>query len=143
MQKIARFGLQRGHYCHDHGFFLNGHATAGDVCSKPHGNWPVNAHDRALLGSGSSDAHSVVLNSEDLGIRGSLAQVALPKSMAPFRAGHLYFHGGASLAEAVVPVIIARLDNEEHLSTAKMSVELSYKTVPNELRHEFLYSKLF
>ena len=54
-------------------------------------------------------------------------QTALPKSMAPYRKGHLYFHGGASLAEAVVPVIIARLDNEEHLSTAKMSVELSYK----------------
>jgi hypothetical protein len=127
MHKLRGMDFKEAIIVTDHGFFLNGHATAGDVCSKPQGNWLVNAHDRALLGNGNSDTHSVVLNSEKLGIRGSLAQVALPKSMAPYRAGHLYFHGGASLAEAVVPVIIARLDNEEHLSTARMSVELSYK----------------
>ena len=55
-------------------------------------------------------------DAEKLGIRGDFAQVALPRSMAPYRAGHLYFHGGASLAEAVVPVLVARLDTEEPCS---------------------------
>ena len=113
MHKLRGMDFKEAIIVTDHGFFLNGHATAGDVCSKPQGNWPVNAHDRALLGNGNSDTHNVVLNSQKLGINGSLTQTALPKSMAPYRKGHLYFHGGASLAEAVVPVIIARLDNEE------------------------------
>ena len=127
LHKLRGMGFKEAVIVTDHGFFLNGHAEAGDVCTKPHGNWVLNAHDRALLGNGNSDPSNVVLNSEKVGIRGSFAQIALPKSMAPYRAGHLYFHGGASLAEAVVPVIIARLDNAEHLSAAKMTVELNYK----------------
>jgi hypothetical protein len=94
----------------DHGFFLNAQAEAGDVCVKPQGNWPVNAHDRMMLGNGTTDGHSLVVSAEKVGIRGDFAQVAIPRSMAPYRAGHLYFHGGASLAEAVVPVLVARLD---------------------------------
>ena len=35
----------------DHGFFLNAHAEAGDVCVKPQGNW-IAVHDRSLLGEG-------------------------------------------------------------------------------------------
>jgi hypothetical protein len=47
--------------------------------------------------------------------------------MAPYRSGHLYFHGGASLAEAVVPVLVARLDTATHTELRKAMVELSYK----------------
>ena len=127
LHKLRVMGFKEAVIVTDHGFFLNGHAEAGDVCLKPQGNWPINAHDRAMLGNGNSDAHSIVINSEKLGVRGNFAQIALPRSMAPYRAGHLYFHGGASLAEAVVPVLIARLDSEEPLSGGKMSVELIYK----------------
>ena len=44
-----------------------------------------------------------------------------------YRSGHLYFHGGASLAEAVVPVLVARLDTAAHAELRKVVVELSYK----------------
>ena len=33
----------------DHGFFLNAQAEAGDVCTKPSGDW-INVHERTLLG---------------------------------------------------------------------------------------------
>ena len=33
----------------DHGFFLNAHAEAGDLCAKPPGSW-LTVHDRSLLG---------------------------------------------------------------------------------------------
>src|SRR5690606_29381660 len=111
-----------------HGFFLNAQAEAGDVCVKPHGKWPVIAHDRMMLGDGAADGHSLVIHAEKVGIRGDFTQVALPRSMAPYRAGHLYFHGGASLAEAVVPVLIARLDTAPHVTSGKVSVDLSYKS---------------
>jgi hypothetical protein len=47
--------------------------------------------------------------------------------MAPYRAGHLYFHGGASLAEAVVPILVARLHVTEQPGLRKVLVELTYK----------------
>jgi len=127
LHKLRGMGFKDAVIVTDHGFFLNAQAEAGDVCVKPQGNWPVNAHDRMLLGDGSSDGHSLVVTAEKVGIRGDFSQVALPRSMAPYRSGHLYFHGGASLAEAVVPVLVARLDAAGHTEPHKVVVELSYK----------------
>jgi len=101
-------------------------AEAGDVCAKPRGKWLINAHDRLLLGEGNSDNHSLVIPSEKLGIRGAFSRCAVPRSIAPYRDGHLYFHGGASLAEAVVPVLVARLESVV-AGKEKFRVELSYK----------------
>jgi hypothetical protein len=109
----------------DHGFFLNAHAGPGDLCIKPPGNWlPV--HDRSLLGDGAADANNFAIAAEKVGIRGDFARFAGPRSMAPYRRGLLYFHGGASLQEAVVPVITVRLRARQP-EVAKASVALSYK----------------
>lgn len=127
LHKLRGMGFKEAVIVTDHGFFLNAQAEAGDVCVKPQGNWPVNAHDRMMLGTGSADSHSLVISAEKVGIRGDFQQVALPRSMAPYRSGHLYFHGGASLAEAVVPVLVARLDTAAHTELRKVVVELNYK----------------
>lgn len=127
LHKLRGMGFKEAVIVTDHGFFLNAQAEAGDVCVKPQGKWPVNAHDRMMLGNGSADGHSLVVSTEKVGIRGDFSQVALPRSMAPYRSGHLYFHGGASLAEAVVPVLVARLDTAAHGELRKVVVELSYK----------------
>ena len=92
----------------DHGFVLNAHAEAGDVCAKPAGVWTI-VHDRALLGEGEADASNFALPAEKVGVRGDFAKLGGPRSIAPYRKGLLYFHGGASLQEAVVPVITVRL----------------------------------
>lgn len=127
LHKLRGMGFKEAVIVTDHGFFLNAQAEAGDVCVKPQGKWPVNAHDRMMLGDGTADGHSLVVSAEKLGIRGDFTQVALPRSMAPYRSGHLYFHGGASLAEAVIPVLVARLDTAAHAELRKVVVELSYK----------------
>ena len=127
LHKLRGMGFRDAVIATDHGFFLNAQAEAGDVCIKPQGNWPITAHDRIMLGDGNADAHSTVIGAEKLGIRGDFAQVALPRSMAPYRAGHLYFHGGASLAEAVVPVLVARLDTNEPAAVGRVTVMLFYK----------------
>ncbi|GHT91725.1 PglZ domain-containing protein [Betaproteobacteria bacterium] len=126
LHKLRGLGFEEAVIVTDHGFFLNAQAEAGDVCVKPQGKWSVNAHGRMLLGAGTADTHNLVLGAEKVGIRGDFSQVALPRSMAPYRAGYLYFHGGASLAEAVVPVLVARLDSAP-VEARKVSVELSYK----------------
>lgn len=127
LHKLRGMGFNEAVIVTDHGFFLNAQAEAGDVCVKPQGKWPVTAHDRMMLGNGSSDGHSLVVSAEKVGIRGDFAQVAIPRSMAPYRAGHLYFHGGASLAEAVVPILVVRLDTASTAQPRKVAVELSYK----------------
>lgn len=127
LHKLRGMGFREAVIVTDHGFFLNAQAEAGDVCVKPQGNWPVTAHDRMMLGNGTSDDHSLVVGADKVGIRGDFAQVAIPRSMAPYRAGHLYFHGGASLAEAVVPILLCRLDATTEPALRKVVVELSYK----------------
>jgi len=127
LHKLRGMGFKEAVIVTDHGFFLNAQAEAGDVCVKPQGTWPVNAHDRMMLGNGTADSYSLVIGAEKVGIRGDFAQTALPLSMAPYRAGHLYFHGGASLAEAIVPVLIARLDHGANAEPRKIFVEMNYK----------------
>jgi len=127
LHKLRGMGFQEAIIATDHGFFLNAQAQAGDVCAKPQGNWPINAHDRMLLGDGAGDGHSLVVPAAKLGVLGDFAQAALPRSMAPYRDGHLYFHGGASLAEAVVPILVARLDSADQPAIRRVTIELSYK----------------
>ena len=127
LHKLRGMGFKQAVIVTDHGFFLNAHAEAGDVCTKPQGDWPINAHDRMMLGAGQSDNHSLVLSAEKVGIRGDISQVAIPRSMAPYRNGHLYFHGGASLSEAVVPVLTVNLSSSQKSEISRVLIELSYK----------------
>lgn len=111
----------------DHGFFLNGHADAGDICTKPEvGDWIV-AHDRALLGTGSGDEQTLVMPTEKLGIRGDFDCFGAPRSLAPYRRGIRFFHGGASLQEAIVPAITVVLQNQSGRETPVATVRLGYK----------------
>jgi hypothetical protein len=110
----------------DHGFVLNAHAEAGDVCAKPAGDWVV-VHDRALLGEGEADASNFALPAERAGVRGDFAKLGGPRSLAAYRKGLLYFHGGASLQEAVIPVITVKLKQAMQPQLATARVTLSYK----------------
>jgi len=126
IHKLKKAGFHDVIVATDHGFFLNAQAEAGDVCAKPSGNW-INVHERSLLGDGAADSHSFVMSAAKLGIRGDFDQVAGPRSMAPYRSGMLYFHGGSSLQEAVVPVLTARLEAAEQPAIQQATVVLSYK----------------
>lgn len=110
----------------DHGFFLNGHADAGDLCAKPPGHW-LTVHDRALLGEGTGDGQNFAVPTERVGIRSDLGVFAAPKSMAPYRRGLRFFHGGPSLQEAIVPVIVVQLRSAEASAAAIATVRLSYR----------------
>jgi hypothetical protein len=127
LYKLRDLGFKEAIIVTDHGFFLNPEPEAGDVCIKPQGKWPINAHDRMMLGDGVGDAHNLVVGAEKVGISGDFVQAAMPLSMAPYRSGHLYLHGGASLQEAVVPILVVRLDTSDLAPHRKVVVELSYK----------------
>jgi hypothetical protein len=54
--------------------------------------------------------------------------------MAPYSRGMLYFHGGASLQEAVVPVITIVLKEQEKPAAQIARVELNYKQGSSKVR---------
>jgi len=126
LHKLAQAGFHDLVIATDHGFFLNAQAQPGDVCTKPPGTWlPV--HDRCLLGDGAADNHNFVVRADRVGVRGDFHQVASPRSMAPYKSGLLYFHGGASLQELVVPVLTLRLESGRAPALAQATVRLGYK----------------
>ena len=127
LDRLKTLGFKEAIIVADHGFFLNVHAEAGDVCMKPEGTWYVNEHNRMLLGEGAGTVHSVVIPAEKLGIKGVSLQASFPRSMAPFKAGQLYLHGGVSLPEIIVPVLVVRLDAKENKRQSEVVVQLSYK----------------
>jgi hypothetical protein len=111
----------------DHGFFLNGHAEAGDVCARPSaGDW-ITIHDRALLGTGSGDTQTFVMPTEKVAIRGDFEFFGAPRSMAPYRRGLRFFHGGPSLQEAIVPAITVAFQDQAEREPVVANVLLSYK----------------
>ena len=126
LRKLAEAGFQDAIILTDHGFFFNTALEAGDQCSKPSGDW-VNVHERMLLGDGTPDKDNLVIASTFLGIRGDFNQVAVPRALVTYRAGMTYFHGGISLQEAIVPVILLRLHAPEKKSETKLSIVLNYK----------------
>lgn len=126
IHKLTQRGFHEVVIATDHGFFMNNHAGAGDVCAKPAGNWLM-VHDRCALGDGSVDSHHLLMSAEKLGIRGDFSKFAAPQTLAAYRTGLLYYHGGASLQECVVPVITMQLKVQEQPSLDKAAITISYK----------------
>jgi hypothetical protein len=125
IHKLKSMGFQEAIIATDHGFFLNTHAEAGDVCAKPAGAWTI-VHDRFALGDGVGDDANFALPADHLGIHGNFARAAGPRGLVPYRAGQLYFHGGISLQECVVPVLSMRLGAEPP-EQQRVKVSLLYK----------------
>jgi hypothetical protein len=126
IRKLAELRFREVVIATDHGFFLNAGAGPGDVCPRPPGDW-LALHERFLLGEGADSPAVFSVPAAKVGIRGDFGRAAGPKGLACFRAGELYFHGGASLQEAVVPVIVVRLRSAQDLLPKKPTVELNYK----------------
>ncbi len=126
IHRLRGLGFQDAFIFTDHGFFMNTGMEAGDVCAKPPGNW-ISLHDRILLGDGSEDGANLVMAAETLGIRGDFNQVAVPRAMVAYSAGHKYFHGGISLQEAIVPIIELKLAAIEDDVAQPPTIMLIYK----------------
>jgi len=125
--KVRMLGFRNVIVVTDHGFMLNAAAEIGDICPKPSGgHWKL-AHDRILLGEGDGDAHNFAMTATKLGVRASFSKIAGPRSMAPYRAGVLFFHGGLSLQEAIVPVVKIRFSAQVQDATAPVSVRITRK----------------
>jgi len=125
VNRLKQMGFHEVVIATDHGFVLCPSPQAGNVCTKPPGEW-INVHERCLLGRGTANLDNIVIPAERAGIRGDFEHLASPKGLVPYRSGMQYFHGGVSLQETVIPVLVLKLQ-EKQPDFRNPQVSLSYK----------------
>lgn len=123
---LSKLGFSEAIIATDHGFFMNTHAGPGDTCSKLPGDW-VNIHERSLIGNGVPDNKHFCIQTEKAGIKGDFQFFAGPLSLASYKSGMLYYHGGCSLQECIVPVIQLNFKKQLAPDGNDVSIELNYK----------------
>jgi hypothetical protein len=126
IHRLRQQGFKEVVIATDHGFCMNTHAGAGDVIQKPVGDWLV-VHERCALGDGSVAEDHIVTDADKVGVHGDFNRLAAPRSLAAYRAGLAYYHGGVSLQECVLPLITMQLKGEDQPTTTRPTVLLDYK----------------
>jgi hypothetical protein len=125
---VVSQGFNRVLIASDHGHMMLPEIPSGDVVHAPPGGWPASKR-RCLLGSGLAHADSTVtLKAEHVGIQGDVQEVCLPIGFRVFSAGDGYFHGGLSLQEALVPVVVFRAGRETPSSGGKPDIDIRYRS---------------
>ncbi|MCF8075505.1 MAG: PglZ domain-containing protein [Desulfotignum sp.] len=125
--KLKTAGYNEAVIATDHGFFMNAHAGPGDTCNRLSGNW-LTIHDRSLIGDGQTDARHYCISTQKAGIPCDEKCFAGPLSLAAYRSGMLYYHGGCSLQECVVPVIQLQITHQPaETSPGDAVIKLHYK----------------
>ena len=125
---VVAQGFNRVVISSDHGHMMLPEIPPGDVVQSPPGGWLENKR-RCRLGSGlSGTAGTVTLKAGHVGVQGDLQEVCLPIGFRVFSDGPSYFHGGLSLQEAVVPVIIYRAGDDAPGGGGKPEIDIRYRS---------------
>jgi hypothetical protein len=125
---VVSQGVDRVVISADHGHMMLPEIPAGDVVQAPPGGWLENKR-RCRLGSGlSASAGTVILKAGHVGVQGDVEEVCLPIGFRVFFEGEGYFHGGLSLQEAVVPVIMLRAEGGKLNAAGKPEIDIRYRS---------------
>jgi len=112
----------------DHGHMMLPEIPPGDVVQAPPGDWLENKR-RCRLGAGlSGAAGTVTLKAGHVGIQGDVGEICLPIGFRVFSDGEGYFHGGLSLQEAVVPVVLFRAGRGKRDPVGKPEIDIRYRS---------------
>jgi hypothetical protein len=125
---VVSQGIERAVISADHGHMMLPEIPAGDVLQTPPGGRLLSKR-RCVLGSGlAGSAGTVTWKAGQVGIQGDVHEVCLPIGFRVFSEGEGYFHGGLSLQEAVVPVIVFRAGGENHVVAGKPEIDIRYRS---------------
>lgn len=125
---VASQGFSRVVISSDHGHMLLPEIPAGDVVQSPAGGWLENKR-RCRLGSGlASKTGTITMKAAHVGIQGDVQEICLPIGFRVFSEGEGYFHGGLSLQEAVIPIVLFRAAAAESSRAGKPEIEILYRT---------------
>jgi len=125
---VVSQGVDRVVISADHGHMMLPEIPAGDVVQTPPGGRLLSKR-RCLLGSGlSGSPGTVTLKAGHVGVQGDAQEVCLPIGFRVFSEGEGYFHGGLSLQEAVVPVIVFRAGRGKQTTAGKPEIDVRYRS---------------
>ena len=125
---VVDAGFKRIVISSDHGHVLLPEIPAGDVVQGPSGRW-IETKRRCRLGSGlSGGVGTLTLKAGHVGVQGDVEEVCIPLGFKVFSDGEAYFHGGLSLQEAVVPVVVLQAGKEGELAAAKPEIDIRYRS---------------
>ncbi|MBW8191425.1 PglZ domain-containing protein [Neiella marina] len=141
VNKLQDQGFQKVFIVTDHGFYMNNAQEAGDTVTKPDNCWKVE-HQRMLLGTGNLDEYHYSLSSNNVGIKSNIQTFAGPRSLSPYRRGKLYYHGGLSLQECLLPVIEITLKPNVIKGGQTANVKLDYKKGAKRITTRFAVIEL-
>lgn len=127
IRSVTSIGFSRVVIAADHGHVMLPEIPAGDVVQSPPGGWLENKR-RCRLGSGlSGGPGTITLKAGHVGMEGDVQEICLPIGFRVFGAGEGYFHGGLSLPEAVVPVVVFRAGGETPAAAGKPQIDIRYR----------------
>lgn len=128
VKTVVSMGFDRVIITSDHGHMMFPEISPGEVVVGPSGEW-LKAKRRCRLGTLlASGAGTTSLKAAHLGIQGDVEDVCFPLGYKVFSDGSGYFHGGLSLQEAIVPVILFRAFSEKAASPGKPTVTIQYRS---------------
>lgn len=132
-RSLARLGIDTIVIVADHGY-LFGEQTTSDMKIDPPGGETLDLHRRVWVGRGGSTAPGFVrARATDFGLGGDL-ELAVPLGFGVFRVqggGEAYFHGGLSLEELIVPVMVLV---PKKLAKLEPQSAIQWKLVPGSRR---------
>lgn len=126
LSRLAEMGLQKAVIATDHGFIINPNNQAGNLVTKPKGQWLVQK-PRCLIGNGMADDVSLVLQTNQVGIPAECQHYAVPRTLGTYEKGHDYFHEGLSPQEALLPCLVVALKGGKDGAAGKPKLNLSYR----------------
>lgn len=107
VRRLSELGYQDVFLFTDHGFMVFPERHYGNKATKPDGVWLLQK-ERVLAGSGGDNPETVRFSAQELGVSGEMDHLVFPKTLATFTEGVLYYHGGLSLQECLIPALHVR-----------------------------------
>ncbi|RLB20529.1 MAG: hypothetical protein DRG76_10835, partial [Deltaproteobacteria bacterium] len=127
IRRLAFLGVTNFVVTADHGHIF-GETIESGMKMHPPGGKTVELHRRVWIGSGGkTEAGFFRVKAADVGLGGEL-ELAFPRSFACFQArggSEAYFHGGVSLQEMVIPVIVLKKEEKLEYETKGPGVKIS------------------
>jgi len=128
IRSLARAGVKWFVVATDHGFHLIDSLDPGMAMDAPGGD-TVELHPRAWIGQGGAAGEGFFrVKAGHLGLGGSL-EFAFPRGLGVFKikggVGR-YFHGGVSLQEHIIPIIVVKAKDMLPTTKSVLSVKISF-----------------
>jgi hypothetical protein len=126
--RLAKLGYSTFVFAADHGHVLIPEVPAGDVVTKPAGEWSLKKR-RSLMGHSTGSASGVVVMKTDkLGIEAPVPEMAVATGFCVFTSGAGYFHEGISLQECVLPVVVVNVSTPTTTGATGTQLSIRYRS---------------